>query len=91
MVGRNPFLGVGLDASSSGRTVSVWLVASGIDLFNWSPGGLAPLLLWEVGSDPNVVEEVAYTENGSGEEEVQEDAVSSQYGRAHIGREMTYI
>lgn len=76
VVGWDPVFSVCLCACCNSRSISVWLLASHIDLLNRSLGGLALLLLWEVWSDPNVVEEVSDTDCAAEEEEVKENASS---------------
>lgn len=76
MVGWNPIFGICLCACCNSGSVGIWLLTSNIDLLDVSFGGLALLLLWEVWSDPDVVEEVADTDCACEKEEVEEDASS---------------
>lgn len=73
MMARNPFLSVGLGASCDRGTVRLRLLASNLGLLDGCLG-LDFLLLWEVGGNPDVVEEVADATGAGEEEEVQEDA-----------------
>jgi len=75
MVAGNPFFSICFNASCSGWSIILWPITSNIDFLDGCSDALtASLLLWEVWNDPNGVEGITYTANGSSEDKVEEDA-----------------
>lgn len=73
VVSGDPIFSVGLCAGCDGWTIVFWLLTSDVNLLDGGFDALALLLLWEVGGDPDVVEEVADANGAGEEEEVEED------------------
>lgn len=78
MVARDPLFSICVNASCSGRSIVLRSITSNIDFLDRrSDAFAASLLLWEVRNDPNAVEGITYTGDGSSENKVKEDAEDS--------------
>lgn len=100
MLSGDPALVVSLSTSSDSRALSTGH-SNLVSWINWlgsscrSLGTLASLaaatLLWEEGSDPGGVDEVASTAESRSEEEVEEDAVNDVSTHDELQEDETYI